>query len=84
MGNFPITWDAGLGVSAALGGDCIYTFLNAPDCVNNVYICFMCFNLQIQCLVSHIRLGIKYCYVLLCVYMLCWICDTLINSYLLT
>ena len=24
---------------------------------------FICFNLQLQCLVSHIRLGIKYCYV---------------------
>ena len=23
-GIIPITWDAGLGVSAALGGDCIY------------------------------------------------------------
>ena len=48
-------------------------------------VCFICFNLQIQCLVSHSRLGIKYCYVfLMFVYMLYLICDTQINYYLLT
>ena len=60
MGN-SITWDAGLEVSAALGRDCIYISVNT--------FVFICFNLQIQCLVSHIRLGIKYCYVFkACVY----------------
>ena len=42
-GILPITWDAGLDVRTALGGDCIYTFLNAHKCVNNVYICFYLF-----------------------------------------
>ena len=46
---------------------------------------FICFNLQLQCLVSHIRLGIKCCYVLFNVCILLYlICDTLINYYLLT
>ena len=54
------------------------------DFVNNVYMCFGFIYLKIMGLVSLLRLNIKYCNVLYCLYMLYLICDSIINTYLLT
>ena len=63
----------------------VYKFLNAPECVNNVYICFYLFQSTITVSRKPYLAGYQ---ILLCflmfVYMLYLICDTLINYYLLT
>ena len=57
MQILPITWDASLCVSSVLGGGCIYV----NKCFLSVYIiCIFAVFVQIQCLVSLLRLGIKY------------------------
>ena len=63
----------------------VYTFLNAPECVNNVYICFYLFQSTITVSRKPYWAGyqIVLCF-LMFVYMLYLICDTLINYYLLT